>query len=104
MSFFLCTKANESSIFVSRLRIDKNGGAWCPRHMVTRDSLEWLEVDLRQLHVISAVQTQGRFGNGQGQEYAEVYMIDYWRPGSTKWIRWRSRSGDEVRTVSTQKL
>ena len=42
-----------------------NGGAWCPRPQVGRDASEWLEIDLGELKVISLVETQGRFGNGQ---------------------------------------
>ncbi|XP_021937561.1 discoidin domain-containing receptor 2 isoform X4 [Zootermopsis nevadensis] len=81
-----------------RLRHDKNGGAWCPKHMVTREALEYLEVNLHTMHVMTAVQTQGRFGNGMGQEYAEVYMLEYWRPGfnSNTWARWKDRGGKEM--------
>jgi hypothetical protein len=66
--------------------------------MVTREALEYLEVNLHTMHVVVAVQTQGRFGNGMGQEYAEVYMLDYWRPGfnSNMWARWKDRSGKQV--------
>jgi len=48
-----------------RIRTEKNGGAWCPRPQVGRDGAEWLEIDLGELKVISLVETQGRFGNGQ---------------------------------------
>ncbi|XP_063215525.1 discoidin domain-containing receptor tyrosine kinase B [Bacillus rossius redtenbacheri] len=78
-----------------RLRHDKNGGAWCPKHMVTPEAREYLEVDLGSLHAVTATQTQGRFGNGQGKEYAEVYMLDYWRPGAARWLRWKDRGGKE---------
>jgi len=66
--------------------------------MVTREALEYLEVNLHAMHVVVAVQTQGRFGNGMGQEYAEVYMLEYWRPGfnSNMWARWKDRSGKQV--------
>ena len=66
--------------------------------MVTREAQEYLEVNLHTMHVVVAVQTQGRFGNGIGQEYAEVYMLDYWRPGfkSNMWARWKDRSGKHV--------
>jgi len=48
-----------------RIRTEQNGGAWCPRPQVGRDATEWLEIDLGELKVISLVETQGRFGNGQ---------------------------------------
>lgn len=83
-------------MFVFRLRIDKSGGAWCPRHMVSKEAKEYLQIDLNEMHVITGSLTQGRFGNGQGQEYAEEYMLDYWRPGDTKWRRWRNRTDKNV--------
>ena len=58
---------------------------------------EWLQVDLGRLHVVTGVQTQGRFGNGQGQEYVEEYKLEYWRPGMERWAKYRRRSGTEVR-------
>jgi discoidin domain receptor family protein 2 len=64
--------------------------------MVSRDAKEYLEINLKELHVITGCRTQGRFGNGQGQEYAEEYMIEYWRPNFTKWIRWKNHSGKEL--------
>lgn len=47
--------------------------------------------------MITATGTQGRFGNGQGVEYAEAYMLEYWRPRLNKWIRYRNNLGEEVR-------
>ncbi|XP_073975578.1 discoidin domain-containing receptor 2 isoform X4 [Rhodnius prolixus] len=76
-----------------RLKHDKNGGAWCPRVMVTKEATEYLQVDLGRLTVITGTRTQGRFGNGQGQEYAEEFILDYWRAGFGKWRRWRDRAG-----------
>jgi discoidin domain receptor family protein 2 len=45
----------------ARLNQDKNGGAWCPKQQVMRGVKEWLEIDLKTMHVISTVQTQVRF-------------------------------------------
>nr|CAI5864945.1 unnamed protein product [Callosobruchus analis] len=86
-----------------RLHNAKNGGAWCPRQMISRDSKEYLEVDLEEEYVVTAVHTQGRFGNGQGQEYAEGYMIDYWRAGMAEgaWKRWKNRVGKQLLTGNT---
>jgi len=50
---------------VDRIRTERNGGAWCPKQQISRDIYEWLEVDLGQLKVVTQVETQGRFGNGQ---------------------------------------
>jgi len=48
--------------------------------------------------VITSVETQGRFGNGQGQEFTEAFLIDYWRPKLGKWVRYRNITGHEVNT------
>jgi hypothetical protein len=41
-----------------RLHQDKNGGAWCPKQQIMRGVKEWIEVDLKTMHVFSAIQTQ----------------------------------------------
>ncbi|KAG8258315.1 DNA damage responsive protein [Homalodisca vitripennis] len=79
-----------------RLRGESHGGAWCPKYQITTEPKEWLEVDLHGVHVITAVETQGRFGNGQGQEFAEAYLLEYWRPRLGKWVRFRNIKGEEV--------
>ena len=50
-----------------RVRVEKGGGAWCPRPAIKHDVREWLEVNLHGPHLVTASETQGRFGNGQGQ-------------------------------------
>ncbi|XP_037731519.1 uncharacterized protein LOC119562399 isoform X1 [Drosophila subpulchrella] len=80
----------------ARLKNDNNGGAWCPKHMVSNALNEYLQVDLLQTHVITAIRTQGRFGKGQGQEYTEAYVLEYWRPGFDKWQRWKNIQGKEI--------
>ncbi|XP_073823339.1 smoke alarm isoform X1 [Musca autumnalis] len=80
----------------ARLKTDNNGGAWCPKHMVSNALKEYLQVDLLSVHVITAVRTQGRFGKGQGQEYTEAYVLEYWRPGFTSWKRWKNTQGKEI--------
>ncbi|KAG8041599.1 hypothetical protein G9C98_002892 [Cotesia typhae] len=64
----------------SRLRTENHGGAWCPKNEITSEPREWLEIDLHSVHVITGTNTQGRFGNGLGVEYAEGYLLEYWRP------------------------
>ncbi|KRG03097.1 discoidin domain-containing receptor 2 isoform X2 [Drosophila mojavensis] len=80
----------------ARLKVDNNGGAWCPKHMVSRGLTEYLQIDLLQVHLVSAIRTQGRFGKGQGQEYTEAYVLEYWRPGFEKWLRWKNHQGKEI--------
>ncbi|KPI96208.1 Discoidin domain-containing receptor 2 [Papilio xuthus] len=81
-----------------RLNQEIKGGAWCPKSQITTESTEWLEVNLHTVHVITGAGTQGRFGNGQGQEYAEAYVLEYWRPKLGKWVRYRGADGQEILT------
>ena len=50
---------------------------------------EYLEIDLRGQHVISSVVVQGRYGNGLGQEYAEYFVMMYWREETGAWVEYR---------------
>lgn len=65
--------------------------------MVSRGLKEYLQIDLLQMHAITAIRSQGRFGRGQGQEYTEAYVVEYWRQGFTKWERWKNTQNKEVR-------
>ncbi len=76
---------------------DTQGGAWCPREPVSQEKEDqYLEVDLGSTHVIAEVLTQGRFANGQGQEYAQAYRIHYWRPGLLEFKEYRDSMGKTV--------
>lgn len=81
------------------MRTEKNGGAWCPQNQATQEPNEWIQIDLKSTHMITAAGTQGRFGNGQGAEFAEAYTLDYWRPKLNKWIQYRAQNGEEVSAV-----
>ncbi|XP_055387519.1 discoidin domain-containing receptor tyrosine kinase B-like isoform X2 [Condylostylus longicornis] len=82
----------------ARLKIDNNGGAWCPKYIVSRALKDYIQIDLLRVHVITSIRTQGRFGKGQGQEYTEAYVLEYWRPGFNKWIKWKNIQGKEILT------
>ncbi|XP_009871863.1 PREDICTED: discoidin domain-containing receptor 2-like, partial [Apaloderma vittatum] len=61
-------------------------GAWCPEIPVEPDDLkEFLQIDLRALHFITLVGTQGRHAGGHGNEFAPMYKINYSRDG-TRWV------------------
>ena len=82
---------------IPRLNSDIQGGAWCPREPVSRDKEDqYLEVDLGSTHVIAEVLTQGRFANGQGQEYAQAYRLHYWRQGLVEFKEYRDSVGKTV--------
>ncbi|XP_043477764.1 discoidin domain-containing receptor 2-like isoform X1 [Leptopilina heterotoma] len=78
----------------ARIRQEKNGGAWCPKAQISGDVREYLEVDLTQDHLITWTETQGRFGNGQGQEYAESFSLEYWR--GANWRHYKNLKGDKI--------
>ncbi|KOX78499.1 Epithelial discoidin domain-containing receptor 1 [Melipona quadrifasciata] len=75
----------------ARIRQEKNGGAWCPKAQISSAIREYLEIDLTRNHLIAWTETQGRFGNGQGQEYAEAFFLEYWR--DTKWHQYKNLMG-----------
>ncbi|XP_066586703.1 discoidin domain-containing receptor 2-like [Prorops nasuta] len=78
----------------ARIRQEKNGGAWCPKAQISSNVREYLEIDLTKNHLITWTETQGRFGNGQGQEYAETFFLEYWR--DSKWHHYKNLRGDKV--------
>src|SRR6218665_22448 len=53
------------STFCFRIRNKKQGGAWCPKEEVSKESFEYLQIDLGELRVITIIETQGHFGHGQ---------------------------------------
>lgn len=80
----------------ARVRVEKEGGAWCPRSQVAANSREYLEVDLGRVHVVTASGTQGRFDNGKGLEYTQAYMLEYWRPGLVSYRVYTSGHGNQT--------
>ncbi|KAG8185374.1 hypothetical protein JTE90_023119 [Oedothorax gibbosus] len=80
----------------ARLNKDVQGGAWCPKPQISKEVVEYLEITLPSLTVITEVATQGRFGNGHGLEYAEDYMLEYWRPGLPRFVRYKNALGQET--------
>ncbi|CAL4131414.1 unnamed protein product, partial [Meganyctiphanes norvegica] len=75
----------------ARLNTDRAGGAWCPKATITSVSREYLEVDLGSVHVVTGTATQGRFANNMGQEYAEAFHLEYWRPGMDGFTMYRNK-------------
>ncbi|XP_041368248.1 discoidin domain-containing receptor 2-like isoform X2 [Gigantopelta aegis] len=81
----------------ARIRTERKGGAWCPKQAIQKDVFEYLQIDLDQLMVITMVETQGRFGNGKGQEFAKKFLLEYQREEDTNvWKRFRDKKGVEV--------
>ncbi|XP_075875840.1 discoidin domain-containing receptor 2-like [Nelusetta ayraudi] len=81
-----------------RLDLDNGDGdgAWCPAITSEPDGLkEYLQVDLRSLHFITLVGTQGRHADGMGNEFAQRYRITYSRDGAN-WVGWHDRKEHQV--------
>ena len=80
-----------------RIRTELEGGAWCPEKPIGKKSYEYLQIEFRQLFFINAIETQGRFGNGQGREYADYYQIQYQRDNkSSLWITYMDKITNET--------
>lgn len=81
--------------------LEEGDGAWCPELPVDPEELtEFLQIDLRVLHFITLVGTQGRHAGGHGNEFAQMFKINYSRDG-TRWISWKNRQGSQVQTHIT---
>uniref|UniRef100_A0A8C4ZDI2 receptor protein-tyrosine kinase n=1 Tax=Gadus morhua TaxID=8049 RepID=A0A8C4ZDI2_GADMO len=71
-------------------------GAWCPDVAAAADGRrQYLQVDLRSLHFLTLVGTQGRHADGMGNEFAQRYRIHYSRDDA-HWVGWRDRKGQPV--------
>lgn len=84
-----------------RLESSDGDGAWCPAGPVFPKEEEYLQVDLRRLHLVALVGTQGRHAGGLGKEFSPSYRLRYSRDGH-RWMDWRDRWGQEVRLAGRQ--
>jgi len=50
-------------------------------------------MNLTTNHVINTLETQGRYANGSGQEYATAYRVLYWRDGLQRFREYRDSLG-----------
>jgi len=83
----------------ARLNTERGGGAWCPKSLIdntAQETEEYLEIDLVQDHVISAVLLQGRFANGLGQEFAEYVSIAFKQQSQEKFDKYTDPAGSTV--------
>lgn len=87
---------------LSRARTEQYGGAWCPLNQITSAPNEWLEIDFGNLTYLTQVETQGRFDNGRGKEFADHYILMYTRSSQineddanslTSWIEYKPQTG-----------
>jgi len=99
---------NEINIHIesvySSARTEQYGGAWCPLNQITSTANEWLEIDFGNLTYLTQVETQGRFDNGRGKEFADYYILMYTRSmstdddyddDSTTWIEYKPQNNND---------
>ena len=91
---------NSVGPYQARLNNNKGGGAWCPKSFISEatGTNEFLEIDLGEENRISGVVTQGRYASGLGQEYAEMFLIQYWHPGMPDFEGYKDASGVDLFT------
>uniref|UniRef100_A0A0K0ER77 receptor protein-tyrosine kinase n=1 Tax=Strongyloides stercoralis TaxID=6248 RepID=A0A0K0ER77_STRER len=85
----------------SRIRTETGAGAWCPLSQINISSNEWIEIDFPTNMVITAIETQGRFGSGEGQEYTPMLKVKYKREGMGPWASYKDSSNNEFIKANT---
>ncbi|KAI6191743.1 Coagulation factor 5 8 type and Tyrosine protein kinase domain containing protein, protein [Aphelenchoides bicaudatus] len=80
----------------ARIRQEIGSGAWCPEKQINGTVHESIQVSFPDEILLTAVETQGRFDEGRGAEYASAYMIEYWRNSLGIWQRYKDSSGNEI--------
>ncbi|XP_066250155.1 discoidin domain-containing receptor 2-like [Euwallacea similis] len=75
-----------------RLKYEDEEGAWCPNHT---DIGPWLQIDLHQRHKLTSIATQGRYAQGRGQEYVEIYTMQYYDSLQNKWEFYKNETNSE---------
>lgn len=83
--------------FKKRIRTELEGGAWCPERPIGPKSYEYIEIELHHLYYINAIETQGRFDNGQGNEFAEFYRVQYQRENNiSNWLNYSNKKTNKT--------
>ena len=67
--------------------------------MIFDEGVDYLEINLDKVHIVTKTEVHGRFGNGQGREFAKQYKIQYWRPSIDHWVAYRDGHGEEVSCI-----
>ncbi|PAV78979.1 hypothetical protein WR25_10309 [Diploscapter pachys] len=78
---------------LGEIRQNTGGGAWCPKNQVNMTTREWLEISFDKDYVVTAIETQGRYDEGRGVEFAAAYKIEYWRSSIDRWVQYRDDAG-----------
>lgn len=86
-----------------RLNLNIAGGAWCPAKPISGSNFgkEWIQAKLNRSFVVSAIETQGRFGMSSGREFVPSYQVEYSRDGGQTWHKWKDFRGSSVSIAMT---
>ncbi|KAG8447380.1 hypothetical protein GDO86_014739 [Hymenochirus boettgeri] len=79
----------------ARLQREEGDGAWCLAGLLQPEDVQFLQIDLHELHFITLIGTQGRHARATGKEFARYYRIDYSRDGE-RWLSWKDHQGQQV--------
>ena len=60
---------------------------------------EYLEIDFAAEYRVTQTETQGRFGNGRGLEFAEQFQLEYYRDTLGRWVPYKDDLGRTVRLL-----
>lgn len=90
-------KQNETK-YIRRLNLDLGGGAWCPMKAISGQTFgkEWIQAKFNKSYVVTAIETQGRFG---GKEFVPSYQVEYSRNGGLTWHKWKDLKGSSVSRI-----
>ena len=94
-------KFNANNFFHYRIRNEHNGGAWCPKDVIKDGVKEYLEIDFSAEYRVTQTETQGRFGNGRGLEFAEQFQLEYYRDTLGRWVLYKDHFGRNVSSLFT---
>ena len=83
-------------ICLNRLNLDEGAGAWCPVSAKPEADghYEYLQINFRNISVVTAVSIQGRWYDGEGREFTRNFRLEYSR--DDRWVRYRNMEQQQV--------
>ncbi|XP_072042754.1 receptor-type tyrosine-protein phosphatase S-like [Amphiura filiformis] len=82
---------------MSILNLNLGGGAWCPVSVRPENTggYEYLEINLINMTMITAVSIQGRWNYGLGREYVRKFRLEY-TTNDGRWMKYTDQSLETV--------
>ncbi|XP_071801903.1 discoidin domain-containing receptor 2-like isoform X2 [Asterias amurensis] len=80
----------------ARLNLDEGAGAWCPVSAKPEADghYEYLQINFRNISVVTAVSIQGRWYDGEGREFTRNFRLEYSR--DDRWVRYRNMEQQQI--------